>query len=442
MVIEVSDYSKSFQFVYRLFPKWVRWTHALAPEHRRRKSISYPMGEVVLLGICLFLFRYRSLKSFVREFRHNSVGIANLNEFFTLSEVPSDDEFRYILSEIPTAFFNRMLKHLHQRLEGKKVIQNWRLLGKYDLVSIDGSGQLSSYKIKCKKCLSRTNKSGHVMHLHGQLLASLISTNPPASLALAFEPIENAGERTEYEKNDCEINAAKRLLRKMKVTYPKRPFCILGDNLFAVLPIAKQIQSNGWNFILTAKPERNQELFSWHDSMSDHKKQYQFTDNNGGKHFYEWVNGLPLRQEDSGKNYFFVNLLEYTEMGENGQVLYYNSWVTDILLHERNVKEIARGGRARFNIENSSFNEQKTRGYHTEHNFGHFGNLPNVFFGLAQIAHLFSEAFSLWKEGKRLTQEVGSKRRFWERMATLYSSVAVPTHELPILYLKFTSDSS
>jgi hypothetical protein len=143
-----------------------------------------------------------------------------------------------------------------------------------------------------------------------------------------------------------------------------------------------------------------------------------------------------------GKNHFLLNLLEYTELSKEGRVLYYSTWVTDIPLNEGNIKDIAQGGRARFNMENVSFNEQKTRGHHTEHNFGHFGNLPNVFFGLAQIAHLLSQAFSLWKEGQRLIQEVGSARRFWERMDTLYSSVRVPTHELPILYIKFVADSS
>jgi hypothetical protein len=216
---------------------------------------------VVLLGLCLFLFRYRLLSSFVKEFRHNHEGINNFNEFFTLSEVPSD-EFRYILSKTPTSCINQILKNCHQRLERKKVIQDWRLMGKYDLVSMDGTGQLSSYKVKCEKCLARINNGGNTMHLHGQLLASLISPNQPISLPLAFEPIENNGEQTEYQKNDCELNAAKRLLKAMKTDYPKRPFCITGDNLFAALPIVQQIQSCGWRFILTAKPERNKELFS------------------------------------------------------------------------------------------------------------------------------------------------------------------------------------
>ncbi|MCB9027051.1 MAG: hypothetical protein H6625_12075 [Bdellovibrionaceae bacterium] len=111
-------------------------------------------------------------------------------------------------------------------------------------------------------------------------------------------------------------------------------------------------------------------------------------------------------------------------------------------LHENNVKEVAAGGRARFKIENVTFNEQKTRGCFVEHNFGHFGNLPNVFFGLAQIAHLFSQMFYLWREGKRLIQKVGSQRRFRERLATLFSSIKMPIYDLPILQVKLELNSS
>ena len=219
---------------------------------------------------------------------------------------------------------------------------------------MDGTGQLSSYKVKCEKCLTRINNSGNTMHLHGQLLASLISPHQSISLPLAFEPIENNGEQTEYQKNDCELNAAKRLLKAMKTAYPKRPFCITGDNLFAVLPFVQQIQSNGWSFIITAKPERNKELFSWYDYLDEKKKELRFSDKEGHQHHFEWTNQLPLRQEVTGKNHFFVNLLEYTELSKDGQVIYYNTWVTDIHLHEGNIKYIAKGGRARFNVSAST----------------------------------------------------------------------------------------
>jgi len=393
----------------------------------------------------MFLFRYPSVRAFVREFKDNPVALANLNEFFKLKDIPSEDGFRYALSKIPTVFFNKILQKLHQRLERKKRVQGFRLLDKYDIVGLDGSGQLSSQKIHCPKCLTHASSQGgkdKCLYLQGQLVASLISAENPLSLTLAYEPIENDGSKDEYHKNDCELSAAKRLLKNLNSLYPRRPFCITGDNLFSVAPIIKQVKDNGWSFIITAKPERNKELFSWYDFLFDTKQELKFTDEKGHEHHYQWSNKLPLKQAYKDKDFTEVNLLEYSETSSENEVLYYNTWITDIFLHEKNVKQIAKGGRARFAIENVTFNEQKTRGYHIEHNYGHFGNLPNVFFGLAQIAHLFAQMFSLWKEGKRLIQEVGSGRRFWERMATLFSSAKMPIFELPILQVKLELDSS
>lgn len=83
---------------------------------------------------------------------------------------------------------------------------------------------------------------------------------------------------------------------------------------------------------------------------------------------------------------------------------------------------IAEAARARFAIENRNFKEQKKLGFHTEHNYGHKGNLPNVFFGLAQVAQLITELFSLWRVGKLAIEKIGSKRRYFEQLVGMLGS--------------------
>ena len=48
-----------------------------------------------------------------------------------------------------------------------------------------------------------------------------------------------------------------------------------------------------------------------------------------------------------------------------------NSWVTNLEVNEKNVREMAECGRARWKIENEHNNVLKHHGYHLEHNFGH-----------------------------------------------------------------------
>ncbi|MEI8025491.1 MAG: transposase, partial [Pseudomonadota bacterium] len=47
------------------------------------------------------------------------------------------------------------------------------------------------------------------------------------------------------------------------------------------------------------------------------------------------------------------------------------TWVTDVEITEKNAFQIMRGGRARWKIENETFNTLKNQGYEFEHNYGH-----------------------------------------------------------------------
>jgi hypothetical protein len=311
-----------------------------------------------------------------------------------------------------------------------------------ELVVLDGTGQISSTKIACEKCLTRDPATGERLHMHGQLLASLTNLAATYALPLQFEPIERSDTETQYSKNDCELNAAKRLIQKMKTEFPKRSFCFLGDNLFAVEPMATLVLEKGWNFIFTAKPERNIELFFMFDYAHEKKETLTTKDSEGHTHCFTWSNQLPIKQAKFKEPVLQVNLLTYELVDADGILIFKSAWLTDITIDQQNVKQIATAGRARFVIENRNFNEQKNLGFQTEHNFGHFGNLPNVFFALAQIAQLITELFRFWEPAKKWIREVGSKRRYFERLAVLVTSKILDDDDPPSLYLKFSFNSS
>ncbi len=103
------------------------------------------------------------------------------------------------------------------------------------------------------------------------------------------------------------------------------------------------------------------------------------------------------------------------------------SWVTDLRVSTRNVYEIMRGGRARWKIENETFNTLKNQGYNFEHSYGHGEqNLSVVFAMLMMLAFLVDQTQHLCCA---LFQEVwaklGSKRLWWERMRALFYDYAL-----------------
>ena len=87
----------------------------------------------------------------------------------------------------------------------------------------------------------------------------------------------------------------------------------------------------------------------------------------GVVHHFRFCNGVPLNESNPDE---LVNVLEYWEIHPDGTVQHF-SWITDFLLIPETVWDIMRGGRARWKIENETFNTLKNQGYHLEHNYGH-----------------------------------------------------------------------
>ena len=98
------------------------------------------------------------------------------------------------------------------------------------------------------------------------------------------------------------------------------------------------------------------------------------------------------------------------------------AWVTDIPLKRDNVFNIMKGGRARWKIENETFNTLKNQGYHFEHNFGHgkrylstvFAHLMLLAFLMDQIQQLCCDRF------KKALKQLKRKSNLWEKMRSLF----------------------
>ena len=66
-----------------------------------------------------------------------------------------------------------------------------------------------------------------------------------------------------------------------------------------------------------------------------------------------------------------VNWFEIEIVNLHGAVTYRNSFVTDLPVGADTAVELAACGRARWKIENETFNVLKNNGYNLEHSFGH-----------------------------------------------------------------------
>jgi hypothetical protein len=92
----------------------------------------------------------------------------------------------------------------------------------------------------------------------------------------------------------------------------------------------------------------------------------------------------------------------------------------------RNVYHLMRGGRARWKIENETFNTLKNQGYNVEHDDGHgTQNLSVVFAVVMMLAFLVDQTQQLCCALFRAVwTKMGSKRLLWERMRALFYDYA------------------
>jgi hypothetical protein len=136
------------------------------------------------------------------------------------------------------------------------------------------------------------------------------------------------------------------------------------------------------HFILGVKPGDHQALFAEVDRRErlGPVMRREVTEEQGVIHRFRFVNALPLNQSHPD---LLVNFLEYWEVHED-KVLHF-SWITDFELSEVNLFAIMRGGRARWKIENETFNTLKNQGYSLEHNYGHGQHHLATTFGFLMI---------------------------------------------------------
>ena len=96
--------------------------------------------------------------------------------------------------------------------------------------------------------------------------------------------------------------------------------------------------------------------------------------------------------------------------------------MTDLPVSEESAPWLVRGGRARWHIENETFNTLKNQGYHFDHNFGHgVKNLSVVFALLMMLAFLVDQTMQLCDVlFQAVLKHLRRKCRLWKKILSLF----------------------
>ena len=372
------------------------WINEMA-DPRNPSYITYTQTDLVFMGILKNVCAQESMREMDENFNEETCidTLSQISGDRTLKEMPHYDTLNYYLERLsPQCLADLRAKMMASLIRSKQFYRN-RLLGKYWRVVLDGT-QLFCFKEKhCENCLRTTYTASdgrkETYYYHRVLEAKMI-LGDKLVISLDTEFIEN--EKEDAEKQDCEINAAKRLLGRLKKSYPRLPVCIQGDCLYAVEPIMEICRKNGWKYIFTQKATRQKiaaESYEWIEAGGGKTEVENICRENGTGAYINHV------EEVAGKTEV-MNLYEYEyevkEKGGTKKIKF--QWVSNIELTERKLEEMVAAGRGRWKIENEGFNNQKNGIYCIGHINSRNSTAMKNHYLLTQIADMIMQVYLAW----------------------------------------------
>lgn len=391
-------------------------------DKRQGQKCRYKMADIGLAAFSVFFMQSPSFLAHQRVLATGH-GRSNCQTLLGMSAIPSDNHIRQMLDGNQPAAFDGLFVRAVETVAAAGGLSAFQRLDGRVLIALDGSEHFCSRKIGCPQCSRRRRSDGGVEHFHSFLGASLVA---PGSAQVLPLPAEFIVPQDGAEKQDCERAATQRWLAKHGPCFaPLRPV-FLGDDLYACQPTVRAIRDAGGTFILTCKPSSHRTIAEYLADV-DLEEHRQILHRRGRRstHIYRWLNQVPLRD---GTDALLVNWFSIEIRNAKDKRTYYNSFVTDLPVAAETVAELTACGRARWKIENETFNVLKTNGYNLEHNFGHGKlTLANLLVSLNLLAFAFHTVAQLavlaWRAAAAAR---GPAYAFFEHLRTITAYIVFP----------------
>jgi hypothetical protein len=382
-------------------------------DEKRKRACKFSLKDCLMAGLAIFGLKYPSLLKFEKERKENEPLIGNLERLYNIDKTPCDTQLRERLDVVDPSVIRKAFNIIIAKTQRDKVLEDFKFMGKY-LLSIDGTGYFHSKDVFCENCCEKKDKEGNIVSYHHNLLAgSIVHPDLKTVIPIAPEPIVK---QDGVDKNDCELNAAKRLLPKIKTEHPHLKIIIVADALSANAPYVNLCKENNFNFIVVVKESDHKHLFETFRNANC--KMHSMVLENGNIGEFSYINDVALNKSHPDCR---INFLHFREIKKNGKISTW-TWITDITIEQENLKLLMRGGRSRWKVENETFNTLKNQGYNFEHNYGH-GNkyLSTILAMLMMLAFMIDQiqqhSCPLFNGALK---KAGAKYSLWEKIRGLF----------------------
>ena len=372
---------------------------------RDQRYITYQSQVLLMTRILSSIFYISSMRKTSEEF-NCSKAIENIGYLCgqELKELPYWETINDYLKRVRPEELQETVCRLVKRLVRSRAFERARIRGKHWQIIIDGTQLYSSREKPDGKCLHRVHNRGtekEYTEYYYYVLEAKIMLHPKIYVSIMTEFAES---QEEAEKQDCELKASYRLIRRLREGFPMLPVCICGDSLYACDNFFRECREAGCSYLLRFKEGSIPGIYGEYQKIRRLECNYQeerhlVPGKDGGKGkgrkkrkektiWYDYVTGIAYEGHS-------VNFIENGESGEGKHTFHF---LTDLPVTKRTVKELSEAGKRRWAIENEGFNTQKNHGYNLEHRYSHDYQAWKNHYYLIQIGHMISQVIEAWEK--------------------------------------------
>ena len=306
---------------------------------------------------------------------------------------------------------------LVKRLLNAKFFEGDRLFGRFYCLAVDA---VHRDERRCSRGEALTKLERKTVALEAKLI-----TKTGMAITVCTEDVEPYDDKK--EKQDCEINAFKRMAPVLKSLMKKYPLCLVGDALYGCDPVWRICERHGWKYITTFKRGRTPDVY---DDVVRHLSGGMCrgggllkADGRPRCGEMKWVDGVETNVADR----YAVNVVwgeisflgDLTKTGRKRKP-YVGMFATNLRIANIDAAdEVFCWGRRRWNIENV-FKEQKRVEVGLKHRFVNRTAANKVWYCLMMMAWTIWQMF---QRGFLLRLEVGCRKMtqlLWCEMIRTY----------------------
>ncbi len=362
---------------------------------RNPQLIEHKLTMLLLYGILIFVLQVSSRREANRTFTRPQFKKALMTLFPEIECIPHADTLDRVLARINVEAIQQTTVGLVRKLIRNKKFKRYLLEDNRHIIAIDGTRKFSRKRPVSEKNLTcrRGDKVEYYVYV---VEANLVFANG-LTVPLLSEILEFDKGDIENNKQDCELNAFKRIAKRIKKEFPRLPITLVLDGLMLNGPVMEICHEYNWDYMLVFKDDDLKTVWQEAKALKElsPENQLEMTHAKRNQHFW-WVNDIEYTYGNNGCNSVIVHVVVCEESLQevvDGEVVTKNkrfAWISARPITRNNIHMRCNLiARHRWCIEENILVE-KHHGYEYEHCFSENWEAMKGFHYLLRLGHLLN----------------------------------------------------